>query len=66
MNDTVRSASSSLKKLAAIAAALCVMAIAGPAGQAPAVKKAPPAEKRPVTDSYHGIKVVDDYRWLEN
>ena len=67
MNDTVRSASSSLKKLAAIAAALCVMAIGGgPAGQAPAVKKAPPAEKRPVTDSYHGIKVVDDYRWLEN
>ena len=66
MNDTVRSVSSSLKKLAAIAAALCVMAIAGPAGQAPAVKTAPPAEKRPVTDSYHGIKVVDDYRWLEN
>jgi prolyl oligopeptidase len=25
----------------------------------------PPTEKRPVTDEYHGVKVVDDYRWLE-
>jgi prolyl oligopeptidase len=27
----------------------------------------PPAtEKRPVTDAYHGVTVIDDYRWLEN
>ncbi len=27
----------------------------------------PPAtQKRPVTDTYHGIAVTDDYRWLEN
>src|SRR5438132_9769238 len=27
----------------------------------------PPATKRvPVTDTYYDVKVVDDYRWLEN
>lgn len=26
----------------------------------------PPTEKRPVTDTYHGVQVVDDYRWLED
>lgn len=25
----------------------------------------PPTDKQPVTDEYHGVKVVDDYRWLE-
>jgi prolyl oligopeptidase len=25
----------------------------------------PPSQKTPVTDEYHGVKVVDDYRWLE-
>ena len=28
--------------------------------------KPPAAKKQPVTDVYHGVKVVDDYRWLEN
>jgi prolyl oligopeptidase len=27
--------------------------------------KYPPTEKKPVTDEYHGVKVVDEYRWLE-
>jgi prolyl oligopeptidase len=28
--------------------------------------KYPEASKKPVTDTYHGIQVADDYRWLEN
>jgi prolyl oligopeptidase len=26
----------------------------------------PPTPKHPVTNVYHGVKVVDDYQWLEN
>src|SRR5580692_11354830 len=37
--------------------ALTLAGAAGPPALAP---------KRPVTDTYNGVQVVDDYRWLEN
>jgi len=34
--------------------------------QSPPVSKPPDTPKRPITDVYQGLKVTDDYRWLEN
>ena len=45
-----------------VALAALLAATAGLAGAG-----GPPAtEKRPATDAYHGVTVIDDYRWLEN
>jgi len=32
--------------------------------QSPSIAKPPDTPKRPVTDEYQGVKVVDEYRWL--
>src|SRR5262245_41073302 len=37
----------------------------GAAAQAPAGPRPPEAAKKPVTDEIQGIKVTEDYRWLE-
>jgi prolyl oligopeptidase len=42
-----------------VAFALCSVALAGS-------KPNPPTPKRPVINEYHGVKVEDDYQWLEN
>ena len=32
----------------------------------PELEPAPEAKKQPVKDSYYGVTVQDDYRWLED
>ncbi|HVP57610.1 MAG TPA: prolyl oligopeptidase family serine peptidase [bacterium] len=50
----------------AVAVAFAGLALWGVGQGKPLSPRYPVAPKQPVTDEYHGVKVVDDYRWLED
>ncbi len=54
-----------MRRLRLSCAILFLFTLAAVAWQT-AVPALPASPKRPVTDDYHGIKITEDYRWLED
>ncbi len=55
-----------MKTLCALAVCALALSPVAQADSLPAATAAPAATKKPVTDRYDDLTVVDDYRWLEN
>src|SRR5580704_9959553 len=56
-----------MKFIAAIRLVLaCLLITLVARAQGPSILPPPASPKRPIADEYQGVKVTDDYRWLEN
>jgi prolyl oligopeptidase len=56
----------SVKRYFSLLSLCCLSSLAALAQNSVTVSKSPETPKHPVSDEYQGVKVVDDYRWLEN
>jgi len=55
-----------VRLIIALLSVFVAAAYAGDEAKASATSGPPKAEKHPVEESLHGVKIVDDYRWLED
>ena len=57
---------SGVSKCTCILALLCAGVMAGEAARAQEQAVLPATPKKPVVEEFHGVKITDDYRWLED